>query len=240
MLIREILGYRSVVDMNSPVVAVPLRKMSYRFMAGEAWWILAGRNDVPGIVQFNPVMTRFTDNGDTFFGAYGPPLLEQRSYVVNTLANDQDSRQAVATIWRQRPPISKDIPCTVALQWLIRDGKLNCVATMRSSDAWLGWVYDVFNFSMLTLSVLLELRGVYELGLGNLYLNAGSQHLYESNVIVASHCMQAPVMEIAPLMIDENICLTQELFEFASKNLQSVSWPWLRVLASQVYAEPQQ
>jgi thymidylate synthase len=53
---------------------------------------------------------------------------------------------------------------------------------MRSSDAWLGWVYDVFNFSCLSMWIVLALRqkGI-DVKLGSLTLQAGSQHLYESN-----------------------------------------------------------
>ena len=54
---------------------------------------------------------------------------------------------------------------------------------MRSSDAWLGWPYDAFNFTCISIYTLLQLmhqhRKTYKLG--NLSINAGSQHLYERN-----------------------------------------------------------
>jgi thymidylate synthase len=56
---------------------------------------------------------------------------------------------------------------------------------MRSSDAWLGWVYDVFNFSCLSAFVALHLqkttRNPEKYSLGYLFLTAGSQHLYATN-----------------------------------------------------------
>lgn len=240
MSVREILGFSSVVDMGYPVVMLPARKMSYRFMAAEAWWILSGRNDVESIARFNANITKFSDNGESFFGAYGPPLLEQRESVADALLIDRDSRQAVATIWRPRPPSTRDVPCTVALQWLIRGGKLHCVATMRSSDAWLGWVYDVFNFTMISLDLLLELRPVYDLRLGNLYLNAGSQHLYERDWEKAQKCLADTPLEYGRLEAGSNILLQRELLEFAEKNFGGITWPWLRVLAEQAYACSQQ
>jgi thymidylate synthase len=54
-------------------------------------------------------ITRFSDDGITFFGAYGPKIITQTSYIVNTLCNDQDSRQAVLSIWRENPKSSADI-----------------------------------------------------------------------------------------------------------------------------------
>lgn len=177
---REVLGLQTRVDMTRPIVTNPDRNMGYRFMSAEAAWILSGDNRVSTISPFSRKISDFSDDGETFFGAYGPKIMDQLYYVVETLGHDPDSRQAVINIWREKPPKSKDIPCSISVQFLIRDNKLHCQYTMRSSDAWLGWVYDVFNFSMLSGVVLLALGHQYpQLQLGFLTLTAGSQHLYD-------------------------------------------------------------
>lgn len=179
----EILSHTSVVDMNSPIVNIPERKLNYRFMFAEAWWILSGSNRVTDISRYMKNIAKFSDNGITFRGAYGPKVVEQLDFIVETLAKEQHTRQAVLNIWRENPRQTKDYPCTLNMQWLIRDGKLNCITNMRSSDAWLGWVYDVFNFSMISNWILIALSTHHDvhLELGNLYLSAGSQHLYTQN-----------------------------------------------------------
>lgn len=180
----EILGQQTVVDMRFPIVTVPDRKMGYRFMAAEAAWILSGDNRVSTISPFSRNISNFSDDGETFFGAYGPKIMDQLAYVVKTLEHDPDSRQAVINIWRENPPQSKDIPCSISVQFLIRNNKLHCQYTMRSSDAWLGWVYDVFNFSMLSGVVLIALGELFpQLELGFLTLTAGSQHLYDTDKV---------------------------------------------------------
>lgn len=179
--IREIIGNSVKIDMRYPIVLNKARKLSYRFMAAEAWWILSGKNDVESISRYCKSIARFSDDGEVFFGAYGPKVSSQFGYVVDKLSEDPDSRQAVINIWRENPRPSKDIPCTISAQWLIRDNKIHCIDTMRSNDAWLGFPYDVFNFSMLSVMLLEELKsGKYPtLELGTLTLNAGSHHLYE-------------------------------------------------------------
>lgn len=153
------------------------RKLNYHFAVAEWWWIATGRRDVASIAPFCSEIARFSDDGADFFGAYGPPWTQQVDYVVAKLRADPDSRQALLTIWRQNPPETKDVPCTVAMQYLNRNSQLHAIVTMRSSDAWLGLPYDVFNFSMLLSLVAGELG----LDVGSLQINAGSFHLYERN-----------------------------------------------------------
>lgn len=188
---RELLAYRTFVSMTAPVVLSRARRLGRKFMFAEAAWILSGDNRVSTIASYSKKISDFSDDGIRFFGAYGPPLRDQLGHVVRALRADPESRQAVVTLWRPNPPVTKDLPCTVALQWLIREEQLHCVATMRSSDAWLGWPYDVFNFSTVSLAIWLELgRHFAPQGLGNLYLTAGSQHLYERDANGALQCLK--------------------------------------------------
>lgn len=192
----ELVGYRSMIDMRYPVITVPGRKMGHKFMVAEALWILNGDNSLAGIGPYAKAIKEFSDDGYRFQGAYGPKVTEQLRYVCDTLTEDPESRQAVINIWRENPRKSRDIPCTLSLQFLIRDGKIHTIATMRSSDLWLGWVYDVFNFTMVTAWVALRIKEMkylesnwQPLQLGTLTIQAGSQHLYIENFDAACVCM---------------------------------------------------
>lgn len=181
---RELVGFRSqVVDMTQPVVTTPERKLGYKFMAAEAAWILSGDDKVATIAPYSKDIVNYSDDGHRFYGAYGPKIMDQVEYVVDSLVRDPDSRQAVLSIWRENPKPSKDVPCTLTEQFLLRDNELHCVATMRSSDLWLGHVYDVFNLSMTAAYVALKLRGRTGrmVELGDLHLTCGSKHVYERN-----------------------------------------------------------
>jgi thymidylate synthase len=192
----ELIGQQTNIPMAAPVVTIRSRKLGYRFLFAEALWILTGDNRVETIAPYSKHISNFSDDGRYFNGAYGPKVVDQLSYVVNQLVCHDQSRQAVMNIWRERPGPSKDIPCTISAQWLIRQKKIHCVVTMRSSDAWLGWPYDVFNFSIISCYILLLMRREWDtnihlsslntvnphlVSLGDLTLTAGSQHLYEEN-----------------------------------------------------------
>ena len=178
----EIIAHTTTFNMNHPIVTQPERKLGYRFMAREAWWILSGRNDVESIKDYSKRISEFSDDGILYFGAYGPRIIDQLPHVIRILRKDPESRQAIISIWKTSPPDSKDIPCTLSIQFLIRDSQLNCVVTMRSSDVWLGVPYDWFNFSMLSVYLIKLLQ--LNIKLGDCYFTAGSQHLYEENLTI--------------------------------------------------------
>lgn len=204
----EIIGCQTVFNMETPVVTIKHRQLGYKFLAAEAWWILRGSNRVDEIKPYSKMIEKFSDDGLTFKGAYGPKVMDQIPYIAETLIKDPSSRQAVLTIWRERPGPTKDVPCTVSAQWFIRrDGQfdvLHCVLNMRSSDAWLGVPYDWFNFSMISAFIVAyiqeakvktdpSLKGcIPPLALGKMYFNAGSQHLYEQHWEPAKNCVFDP------------------------------------------------
>lgn len=194
-----------------PVLTIPERHLNYRFMAGEAHWILNGDDRVSTIVPFNSKIAAFSDDGRTFFGAYGPRYVHQLPGVVQKLMDDPATRQAGLTLWRPNPPATKDVPCTVAIFFQIRNDELNVHVFMRSSDAWLGLPYDVFNFSMMGYQVagLVNQRragdargrqGLIGSALpvaydgvqpGALFLTMASSHLYEPHFAAASEIVGA-------------------------------------------------
>lgn len=187
-LAGETIGEHLVLqDPRLSVISLEARHLNYQFMVAEAVWIMLGRNDTAMIGTYCKDIVKFSDDGLIFAGAYGPPIAKQLGYVLSTLDKDRDSRQAVLTIWQPNPQASKDIPCTVTMQALLRDDKLNLLVTMRSSDAWLGIPYDLFNFSL----ILNALAGELKAGLGELHVFIGSSHLYERNREAARQVVDA-------------------------------------------------
>ena len=171
---KEALGVQLLLqDARANILTNKVRYINPRFAVAEWLWIMAGRRDVATIVRYNQEIKKFSDDGETFFGAYGPRLAPQWRYIFNKL-REPDTRQAVATIWIPSPPMTKDVPCTIALQFLWRE-KMNLIVTMRSSDAWLGIPYDMFSFSMMLNCV----AGTLKAPVGFLLMQLGSFHLYD-------------------------------------------------------------
>ena len=202
----EKVNHTTMCSMNHPIVTHRARDLGYKFMVKEAHWILSGDNKVSTISPYSTMINRFSDDGYFFHGAYGPKIIDQLSYICRALADDRNTRQAVLNIWRESPPKTNDVPCTISIQFIIRNDKLSVIANMRSNDVWLGWPYDNFNFSMLGIYVSLLLNDIHRIRArpGLTIINAGSRHLYKKNLSAAKECTSSfDFVDYAPFNIDD-------------------------------------
>lgn len=154
---------------------------------------LVGQFSVPEL--FTDHVKKFAEyyDGGTFHGSYGARAHGLLGDVVNVLKADPDSRQAVLTIFdatRDLYRAKRDIPCTIACQFMIRKGLLEQRVTMRSNDLWLGTPYDFAQFGILQAS-LAQALGV---GVGKYVHAVGSLHLYERDFNMARN-VDAPFVD---------------------------------------------
>lgn len=160
-----------------------VRRLSMRYAVGEMLWYLSGNPELKAIQNYTKAWDRMSDNGKTVNSNYGFLIkdaygFDQYEYCKELLRKDINSRQAVIHIKMPRNTIenpTNDLNCTVCLQFLVRDGKLYCTTYMRSNDLWLGFPYDVFQFTCIQIRMAMELG----LDIGSYTHIAGSLHIYE-------------------------------------------------------------
>ena len=185
----EVVGeiVNAVTVINDPTRCVMtncIRKMSMRYAVGELLWYLSGNNKLEEIQKYTKAWDRMSDDGETVNSNYGFCIMnkygfDQWEYVVRMLRDNPATRQAVIHIKTADDSVSNDVNCTVCLQFFIRDGKLYMTTYMRSNDIWLGFPFDVFQFTAMQVLMSMKL-GV---GLGTYTHVAGSLHLYKRNVV---------------------------------------------------------
>lgn len=173
---KELLGvsFRVQEPMHN-ILYHPNRDLNYKFMVAEFLWILFGYDDAKTIGKYNKRIVEFSDDGERMWGAYGPRLMITLPYVISKLREDPQSRQAVALIWETPWKPTKDVMCTLTLQFILREDRLNCIVNMRSSDIYLGIPYDFYCFSQVMNLMCYYLNCMP----GFLQFNLGSSHMYE-------------------------------------------------------------
>jgi len=153
------------------------------------------------MLYYNKRMKDYSDDGKTLNSAYGfrlkgrfvgdgCPYMSQWDVAKKTLLSDSDSRRCVLHINEpedQHDAVSegsKDVPCTLSLQFFIRNNRLDLHVHMRSNDVMWGLTYDLFSFTLFQECMMLELRKeekFKDLQLGRYYHTAGSLHVYEQH-----------------------------------------------------------
>lgn len=173
----------ATIILTDPTQAIPAgvgRKLNMKIGAVESTQLIAG---VSSGMQLNLVSNNGFENymnDGRLLGAYGPRLYGQLENVIQMISRDPDTRQAAALVWRGDETAlalggNKDVPCTVALTWNVRNGKLNASTVMRSNDVWLGVAYDFWMFTRLQMTLAWALG----LEVGDYRHHAVSLHIYE-------------------------------------------------------------
>jgi thymidylate synthase len=177
----------AVTVINDPtrcIMTNGVRKMPMRYAVGEMLWYLSGNNNLCEIQKYTKAWDRMSDDGKTVNSNYGYCIkykygFDQWEYVKKLLSEDSNTRQAVLHIKTAELNKSKDVNCTVCCQFFIRDKKLYMTTYMRSNDLWMGFPYDVFQFTAMQILMSMQLG----IELGTYTHIAGSLHLYKRNVI---------------------------------------------------------
>ncbi len=195
---RELLGCAiKIANPRRRLVLRPERqRWSLAFAMAEYLWYMRADRSVETMAFYAPGMRTFSDDGETLhsaygyriFGAHGYVGFDQWKMVKAKLDEDPDSRQAVIQIRMPQDALvpTKDHPCTIALQFLQRAGRLNMLTMMRSNDIVIGTPYDIFSFTMMQEQMALELG----LELGAYFHQVGSWHLYEHQVLLAQEMVE--------------------------------------------------
>lgn len=199
--IKEILAAPFVIDNpRHRVLGVAARKFSLEYLAAELVWYFSGHNQCDWIERHASFWTNIKNDDGSLNSAYGDRIfnrgilkggrgvttgaLERNQWqmVIDELRKDPDSRRAVMHIRTIDDGFdARDVPCTLSLQFLIREGALDLIVHMRSNDLVLGSCYDVPAFTLMQEVMANDL----DVSLGRYYHFANSLHVYSRHYEMA-------------------------------------------------------
>lgn len=236
MLTKELMQETFCIeDPNSSLIYIPGRNFSLVHAIHESLLVFCNDNHVKIAGYFNKNIAQFSDNGITLYGSYGHRIATKMQGVLEKLKEDHDTRQALLTIHRVDDSIvkTKDPPCTITLQFTIRDEKLNMHVYMRSNDIVWGTPYDVFVFTTIQ-KVFANTLGI---PVGKYYHTATSLHMYERDFEKCreyiGHC--EPIEYKIENKYNEWSCCANKLARMLTDPRENRI---LEFIASTYYAEP--
>ena len=191
-----------IEDVTNSIVSV--RNISLTYLLGEFLWYFNGSQSMEYITKYSSFWKNISDDGVTSNSAYGYILKYKHGFnqiekIIELLTKDPNSRRAVMNINvpNERVIETKDEPCTIALQFLVRNNKLYCTAIMRSNDIWFGTPYDWAFFIELQKYIADRLN----LGYGTYTHFATSFHVYERNMAEITNIAETPLNELQTTVV---------------------------------------
>jgi thymidylate synthase len=145
-------------------------------------WMMAGRNDVAWIQQFNSNFGQYANNG-VVHGAYGHRWrthfsVDQITAVVELLRRDPNTRRAVLGMWDafvDLTPGYNDYPCNTHIYFRNRDGELDMTVCNRSNDL----IWGMLGANAVHMTLLHELIAHFSgLKLGRYRVFTNNCHFY--------------------------------------------------------------
>lgn len=191
------------------VLFSPVRDANPFFHVMEALWMLAGRNDLPWLTQFNARFAGYSDDGGmTQPGAYGYRWRQHFGYdqletIIQELKNNPATRRCVLAMWdggqrydfeENNEPNSdlctaisggNDVPCNTTAYFDTIDGNLNMTVCCRSNDI----IWGAYGANAVHFSFLLEyVAAATGLPMGVYRQFSNNFHLY-TNVVPEAQLM---------------------------------------------------
>jgi thymidylate synthase len=166
-------------------VSFQARKINLQYIKKEFLWYLKGDKFDTSILNEAKMWADLVNTDGTIFSNYGQYIFagsNQFDNVVKTLVSDKDSRRASMVILGNEHLFAdtKDVPCTYALNFRIRNNKLNMSVHMRSQDAIFGMTNDCPAFSFIHEMIYNTMLHYYpEIEYGMYHHIADSFHVYE-------------------------------------------------------------
>lgn len=169
--------------------------VNHNYVDRELKWYLSQSlkvADIPGETPaiWNQVASSKGEiNSNYGYLIFSPENGDQYYHVLNTLSADRNSRRATMIYTRPSMHLDynrdgmSDFVCTNAVTYHIRDGMLNATVQMRSNDAIFGFKNDYY----WQLYVLRRLASDLGVGVGMIFWQAASLHVYERHFFLVDH-----------------------------------------------------
>ena len=182
----SVFGYQMRFDLNEGFPALTTKKLHLRSIIHELLWFLSGSTNVR-YLQKNGVT--IWDEWADAEGELGPVYgyqwrswpapdgrhIDQITQVVDQIRTNPDSRRHIVCAWNVADIDKMHLPpCHAIFQFYVGDGRLLCHLFQRSADVFLGVLFNIASFALLTMMM----AQVCELQPGELVHSFSDTHLY--------------------------------------------------------------
>ena len=183
-----------LTNVRNRITSLSERNWNLIFALGEFSWHLSKSDRLDFISYYTKNWKLASEDGETIANScYGKKIFDLDIWkrLIFELQEDNDTRRAVLNLYEDSELglKSKDVSCTLSLQFILRNGKLDLITTMRSNDIIWGLPNDMFFFTMIQEMLSIEL----DVELGSYYHQINSLHIYKRHYGLMRKILKNPV-----------------------------------------------
>jgi thymidylate synthase len=188
---RSVFGHQMRFDLADGFPLVTTKKLSFKAIAYELLWFLAGHTNVKylnahGVTVWDKWADKTTGELGPIYGrqwrswpAPDGSSIDQIATVVSDIRRDPNSRRLIVTAWNPADVNKMALPpCHCLFQFYVAQGRLSCQLYQRSADAFIGVPFNIASYALLTLMV----AQVTSLQPGEFVQTLGDAHLYRTHL----------------------------------------------------------
>ncbi|CAN5431890.1 thymidylate synthase [soil metagenome] len=182
----SVFGYQMRFDLTRGFPLVTTKKLHVRSIMHELLWFLRGETNVQYLHDNKvTIWDEWADINGDLGPVYGQQWrawmtqtgesIDQISAVIQQIKTNPDSRRLIVNAWNVGELSKMALPpCHLLFQFYVANGKLSCLLTQRSADAFLGVPFNIASYSLLTYMIAQQC----DLEPGEFIWNGGDCHIY--------------------------------------------------------------
>lgn len=197
----SVFGYQMRFDLAAGFPLVTTKKVHWKSIAHEMLWFLRGETNIRylrdnGVTIWDEWALEDGEVGPLYgvqwrrWFSYPKYLMDgkcskdagridQIANVIRSIRCDPHSRRHIVSAWNVADlPNMRLAPCHVLFQFYVADGRLSCMITQRSADAFLGVPFNIASYALLTHMVAVQCG----LTVGELVWSGGDCHIYSNHL----------------------------------------------------------
>ena len=183
---RSVFGRQMRFDLNKGFPLMTTKKMHLKSIIYELLWFLKGDTNVKYLQEHGVrIWNEWADENGDLGPVYGSQWrnwngegIDQIAEVIEKLKKTPNDRRMIVSAWNVGKIAEMHLPpCHMMFQFYVANNKLSCMLYQRSCDMFLGVLFNIASYALLTMMVA-QVCG-YELG--EFIHTLGDTHIYHNH-----------------------------------------------------------
>ncbi len=185
----SLFGYQMRFDLSEGFPLLTTKRMATKSIVHELLWFLSGSTNITylkskGVTIWDEWANKEGDLGPVYgrqwrrwYNKWGS--IDQIANIISSIKINPDSRRHVVSAWNVSDIDKMALaPCHMIFQFYVSEGKLSCMVTQRSADAFLGVPFNIASYALLTHMIAQQC----DLEVGELIWSGGDCHIYSNHM----------------------------------------------------------